>query len=161
MVTGCASTDSQTVAVSFPPILLPLTIRTGAEYTAIEMRRLLNGYSAFLFGCGILALCVGLFSDTYSWKWGVIIMITLWVCAFAFGGFMADIELPATWHHGDVMVRRYLTGIGAFIFGCGILVLVVGLLSDLYTWQNGLIGMIALWVADLTGAVYYLTPPDD
>ena len=125
------------------------------------IRKDINAFSALLFGCGVLVLVVGLFTDRYSWQYGGIGMVAFWVVAFAFRAFMATIELPAGWYHGDEMIRRYLTAIGAFVFGCGILVLVVGLLSDLYSWQHGLIGMIALWAADLVGAVYYLTRPDD
>ena len=120
----------------------------------------INAVAALLFGCGVLVLVVSLFSDRYGWQYGVIGMVAFWVVAFAFLAFMATFELPAAWYHGDEMIRRYLTAIGAFVFGCGILVLVVGLLSDTYSWQQGLIGMLALWVADLVGAVYYLTPPD-
>ncbi len=119
-----------------------------------------NAFTALLFGCGVLVLVVGLFSDRYSWQYGIIGMVAFWVVALALRASMANIKLPAAWYHGDEMIRRYLTAIGAFVFGCGILVLVVGLLSDLYSWQHGLIGMLALWVADLAGAVYYLTPPD-
>src|SRR5512136_1923257 len=121
----------------------------------------INAFAALLFGCGVLVLVVGLFSDRYSWQYGVIGMVAFWVVAFALRALMATFELPAAWYHGDEIVRRYLIAIGAFVFGCGLLVLVVGLLSDLYSWQHGLIGMLALWVADLVGAVYYLTPPDD
>jgi uncharacterized membrane protein YqjE len=125
------------------------------------IRKHINAFSALVFGCGVLVLVVGLFTDRYRWQYGVIGMVTFWVVAFALRAFTLDFELPDAWYHGDEMVRRYLTVIGAFVFGCGILVLVVGLLSDAYSWQHGLIGMIALWVADLVGAVYYLTPPDD
>jgi uncharacterized membrane protein YqjE len=121
----------------------------------------INAFAALLFGCGVLVLVVSLFSNRYSWQYGVIGMVAFWVVAFALGAFMATFELPAAWHHGDAMIRRYLTAIGAFVFGCGIQVLVVGLLSDLYSWQHGLIGMLALWVADSVGAVYYLTPPNN
>lgn len=125
------------------------------------VRKHMNAFSALVFGCGVLVLVVGLFTDRYSWQYGVIGMVAFWVVALAFRAFMTTFELPEAWYHGDEMIRRYLTAIGAFVFGCGILVLVAGLLSDLYSWQQGLIGMIALWVADLTGAVYYLTPPND
>jgi uncharacterized membrane protein YqjE len=121
----------------------------------------INAFSALLFGCGVLVLVVGLFTDRYSWQYGVIGMVALWAVAFALRVFMVTIELPAAWYHGDEIMRRYLSAIGAFVFGCGILALVVGLLSDAYSWQHGLIGMIALWVTDLVGATYYLTPPDD
>lgn len=121
----------------------------------------MNAFSALVFGCGVLVLAVGSFTDRYSWQYGVIGMVAFWVIALTFRAFMATFELPEAWHHGDEMIRRYLTAIGAFVFGCGILVSVAGLLSDLYSWQQGLIAMIALWVADITGAVYYLTPPND
>jgi len=53
------------------------------------MRRYANAFTAFLFGCGILVLCVGLFSpETYSWKLGVIGMVTLWVIAYALRVFL-------------------------------------------------------------------------
>jgi hypothetical protein len=61
----------------------------------------------------------------------------------------------------DRIPKKYLYALGAFVFGCGILVFVVGLLSDRYSWQLGLIGMIALWVIDFVFAVYYLSGPDD
>lgn len=47
------------------------------------MVRLLNAFTALLFGSGILVLAVGLFDDAYSWGLGVVGMITLWVVAFA------------------------------------------------------------------------------
>jgi len=125
------------------------------------IRKHINAFAALVFGCGVLVLAVGLFSDRYSWQYGVIGMVAFWVVALTLRAFMATFKLPAAWYHGDEMIRRYLTGVGAFVFGCGVLVLVAGLLSDLYSWQYGLIGMIALWVADLVGATYYLTPPDD
>jgi len=124
------------------------------------IRKHINAFAALVFGCGVLVLAVGLFSDRYSWQYGVIGMVAFWVVALTLRAFMATFKLPAAWYHGDEMIRRYLTGVGAFVFGCGVLVLVVGLLSDLYSWQYGLIVMIALWVADLAGATYYLTPPD-
>ena len=53
------------------------------------MRRFANAFTAFLFGCGILVFAVGLFSpETYSWKLGVIGMVTLWVIAFALRVFL-------------------------------------------------------------------------
>jgi hypothetical protein len=47
------------------------------------MVRLLNSFTALMFGSGILVLCVGLFSDAYSWRLGVVGLVTLWVLAFA------------------------------------------------------------------------------
>jgi hypothetical protein len=61
----------------------------------------------------------------------------------------------------DKIPKEYLYAFGSLVFGCGILVFVVGLFSDRYSWQRGLIGMIALWVIDFACAVYYLTRPDD
>ena len=53
------------------------------------MRRFANAFTAFLFGCGILALAVGLFSNVYSWQYGLIIMVALWVIAFALRVFLS------------------------------------------------------------------------
>ncbi len=47
------------------------------------MVRLLNSFTALMFGSGILVLCVGLFADAYNWKLGVVGLVTLWVLAFA------------------------------------------------------------------------------
>jgi hypothetical protein len=52
------------------------------------MARFANALTALLFGCGILVLCVGLFADSYSWKLGVIGLVTLWVLAFALRVFL-------------------------------------------------------------------------
>ena len=52
------------------------------------MARFMNAFTALLFGCGILVLCVGLFADAYSWKLGVIGLVTLWVLAFALRVFL-------------------------------------------------------------------------
>jgi hypothetical protein len=52
------------------------------------MVRLLNSFTALLFGSGILVLCVGLFSDAYTWGLGVVGMVTLWVVAFALRVFL-------------------------------------------------------------------------
>ena len=43
----------------------------------------MNAFAALLFGCGVLVLVVGLFSDRYSWQYGVIGMVAFWVVAFA------------------------------------------------------------------------------
>jgi len=52
------------------------------------MRRFANAFTAFLFGCGILVFAVGLFSDEYSWQYGLIGMVALWVIAFALRVFL-------------------------------------------------------------------------
>jgi uncharacterized membrane protein YqjE len=53
------------------------------------MKRLLNAFTALLFGCGILVLVVGLFSDQYKWQYGLIGMVALWVIAFALRVFLS------------------------------------------------------------------------
>jgi len=47
------------------------------------MVRLLNAFTALLFGSGVLVLAVGLFGDSYNWGLGVVGLVTLWVIAFA------------------------------------------------------------------------------
>ena len=55
------------------------------------MSRFMNAFTALLFGCGILALCVGLFvPDGYGWKLGIIGLVTLWVIAFALRVFLVS-----------------------------------------------------------------------
>ena len=54
------------------------------------MKRFLNAFTALLFGCGILVLFVGLFSDQYKWQYGVIGLVALWVIAFALRVFLAS-----------------------------------------------------------------------
>jgi uncharacterized membrane protein YqjE len=49
----------------------------------------------------------------------------------------------------------------ALLFGCGILVFCVGLFSDQYKWQYGLIGMVALWVIAFALRVFLVTKNDD
>ena len=52
------------------------------------MVRLLNAFTALLFGLGVLVLAVGLFGDSYSWGLGVVGLVTLWVLAFALRVFL-------------------------------------------------------------------------
>lgn len=47
------------------------------------MVRMLNAFTALLFGSGILVLAVGVFDDAYAWGLGVVGLVTLWVIAFA------------------------------------------------------------------------------
>jgi fucose permease len=44
-------------------------------------------FTAFMFGCGIMALLVGLLWDRYSWQTGVIAMAGFWVIAFTLAVF--------------------------------------------------------------------------
>ena len=59
------------------------------------------------------------------------------------------------------MIKRHLFAFTALLCGCGVLVLVVGIFSDRYSWQYGLIGMVALWVVAFALRVFLHTPPDD
>jgi hypothetical protein len=52
------------------------------------MVRILNSFTALLFGSGVLVLAVGLFADVYNWGLGVVGMVTLWVMAFALRVFL-------------------------------------------------------------------------
>ena len=52
------------------------------------MVRLLNAFTAFLFGSGVLVLAVGVFGDSYNWGLGVVGLVTLWVLAFALRVFL-------------------------------------------------------------------------
>jgi hypothetical protein len=52
------------------------------------MVRILNSFTALLFGSGVLVLAVGLFADVYSWGLGVVGLVTLWVMAFALRVFL-------------------------------------------------------------------------
>jgi hypothetical protein len=52
------------------------------------MVRLLNAFTALLFGSGVLVLAVGVFGDSFGWGLGVVGMVTLWVLAFALRVFL-------------------------------------------------------------------------
>ncbi len=56
------------------------------------MLRFMNAFTALLFGSGILVFAVGLFSDAYSWKLGIVGLVTLWVIAFALRVFLTTKE---------------------------------------------------------------------
>jgi len=46
----------------------------------------------------------------------------------------------------------------ALLFGLGILVLIIGLLTDAYSWRMGIIGLVALWGAAFVLRVFLVTP---
>ena len=52
------------------------------------MVRLLNAFTALLFGSGVLVLAVGVFGDSYNWGLGVVGLGTLWALAFALRVFL-------------------------------------------------------------------------
>lgn len=51
-------------------------------------------------------------------------------------------------------MTRFLTAFSALLFGCGILVLLVGLLWGRLSWQTGVIGMAGLWVVAFAAALF-------
>lgn len=53
------------------------------------MSRFIAAFTALLFGCGIMALLVGLLSDRYTWETGVLAMAGFWVVAFSLAVFLA------------------------------------------------------------------------
>jgi hypothetical protein len=58
-------------------------------------------------------------------------------------------------------MKRFMNAFTALLFGCGILVFAVGLFSDQYVWQYGLIGMVALWVIAFALRVFLVTRSED
>ena len=52
------------------------------------------------------------------------------------------------------MIRRLLVALTMFLFGCGIMALLVGLLWDRYSWQTGVIAMAGFWVIGLSLAAF-------
>jgi len=51
-------------------------------------------------------------------------------------------------------VSRFLAAFAAFLFGCGIVAVLVGFLWDRYSWQTGIIAMAAFWVVAFSLAVF-------
>lgn len=52
------------------------------------MKRILNAFTALLFGCGILVFAIGLFYEPLKWQYGLIIGVAFWVIAFALRVFL-------------------------------------------------------------------------
>jgi hypothetical protein len=48
------------------------------------------------------------------------------------------------------MIRRFLVASTVFLFGCGVVAFLVGLLWDRYSWQTGVIAMAGFWVVALS-----------
>ena len=46
------------------------------------------------------------------------------------------------------------------LFGLGILVLFIGLLTDDYSWKMGFIGLVVLWGAAFTLRVFLVSPEE-
>ena len=53
------------------------------------MDRFLAGFAMLLFGCGVVALLVGLLWDRYSWQTGVIAMAVFWAFALSLTAFLS------------------------------------------------------------------------
>lgn len=70
------------------------------------MVRLLNAFTAFLFGSGILVLAVGLFDDAYTWGLGVVGLVTLWVIAFALRVYLVTRDDDEDLGYSQRRVRR-------------------------------------------------------
>ena len=58
-------------------------------------------------------------------------------------------------------MRRLANAFTALLFGSGVLVLCVGLFSDEYKWQYGVIGLVTLWVIAFALRVFLVTRDDD
>lgn len=51
-------------------------------------------------------------------------------------------------------MTRFMAALATLIFGCGIMALLVGFLSDIYSWQTGVLAMAGCWVVAFTLAVF-------
>jgi hypothetical protein len=70
------------------------------------MVRLLNAFTALLFGSGVLVLAVGVFGDSYNWGLGIVGLVTLWVLAFALRVFLVTREDEEELGYSRRRVRR-------------------------------------------------------
>ena len=51
-------------------------------------------------------------------------------------------------------MTRFLAAFTAFLFGCGVVSLLVSLLWERHSWHTGVMGMAGLWVIAFTMAVF-------
>lgn len=51
-------------------------------------------------------------------------------------------------------MTRLLSALATFLFGCGIIAVLVGFLWDPYSWQTGIIVGAGFWVLALSLAVF-------
>ncbi len=58
-------------------------------------------------------------------------------------------------------MSRFMNAFTALLFGCGILVLAVGLFADVYDWKLGIVGLVTLWVIAFALRVFLVTKSDD
>jgi len=58
-------------------------------------------------------------------------------------------------------MTRFLIAFTMFLFGCGVMALLVGLLWDRYSWQTGVIGMAGFWVIALSLSAFLAARPRD
>lgn len=68
--------------------------------------RFLDAFTAFLMGSGVLVLVVGLFSDAYSWRLGVVGLVALWVVAFALRVYLFTADGDGEMGHSRHQARR-------------------------------------------------------
>jgi hypothetical protein len=63
-------------------------------------------------------------------------------------------ELTKQRHRCEFWIGRGANALTVLLFGLGVLVLVIGLCTDLYSAGIGVVGWIALWVAGYTVRTY-------
>ena len=68
-----------------------------------------------------------------------------------------DESRETEWLRGGIGFRLAQT-LMALLFGSGILVFLLGLLTDDYSWKMGIIGLAVLWGAAFVLRVFVVTP---
>ncbi len=64
---------------------------------------------------------------------------------------------------GDYILDRFrlplklMNALTALVIGSGVLILTVGLFTDAYSWQMGVIGLVALWVIGFALRTFLVT----
>jgi hypothetical protein len=58
-------------------------------------------------------------------------------------------------------MRRFMNAFTALLFGIGILVCAVGVFTDQYSWQVGVIGLVAAWVIAFALRVFLVSRSDE
>ncbi len=57
--------------------------------------------------------------------------------------------------------RNEINALVVFLMGLGVLVVALGLCTDIFSVQLGFIGLVASWVVAMTLRVYHTGTPDD
>ncbi len=55
---------------------------------------------------------------------------------------------------------KLMNALAVLVIGAGILILTVGLFTDAYSWQMGVVGLVALWVIGFSLRVFLITPEE-